>query len=57
LKEGLSSSSLCFANLMTYRAGYCVAAVRPNYPSTGKLRIYLNKALTSATYAAYFVVG
>lgn len=56
-KEGLAGTPLCFATLMTYRSGYHVAAVRPNYPSSGKLRIYLNKALTSATYVAYLVIG
>lgn len=56
-KGGLSGLPLCFATLMTYRSGYYVAAVRMNYPIAGKLRIYLNKALLSATYVAWFVVN
>jgi len=56
-KGGLSGTPLCFANLMSYRTGVYVAAVRPNYPSTGKLRIYLNKAVTSSTDVAYFVAN
>ena len=54
---GLAGTPLCFANLMTYRSGVSVAAVRPNYPSTGKVRIYLNKAVTASTYVAWMVMG
>ena len=54
---GLAGSPVCLANLLTYRAGFYVAAVRPNYPSTGKMRIYLNKVLGSATYVSYFVAN
>ncbi len=46
-----------FANLLAYRSGVSVAAVRPNYPSTGKLRIYLNKAIASNTYLPWLVLG
>ena len=31
-KGGLGGSSLCFANLMSFREGMFVAAMRPNYP-------------------------
>ena len=34
----------------------CVAAVRSNHARSGKLRIYLNKAVTSSTTAAWQVV-
>ena len=33
---GLAGTPLCFANLMTYRSGVSVAAVRPNYPTWAK---------------------
>jgi hypothetical protein len=56
-KGGLAGTPLCFANLMSYRPGVYVSAVRPNNPSTGKLRIYLNKAASSATYVAWVVLG
>ena len=56
-KGGLSGTPLCFANLMSYRPGVYVSAMRPNYPSTGKLRIYLNKAATASTYVAWVVLG
>jgi hypothetical protein len=47
---GISGSSLCFANLAYPRSGVWIRAVRPNYPATGKMRIYLNKvASTSAS--------
>lgn len=54
---GLAGSPVGLANLLTKRSGFYVAAVRPNYPSAGKMRIYLNKALGSATYVAYFVAN
>jgi hypothetical protein len=53
----LSGTPLCFANLASYRAGVHVAAVRPNYPSSGKMRIYLNKAVTSPIDVAWVVLG
>ena len=56
-KGGLAGTPLCFATLMTYRAGFSVAAVRPNWPTTGKFRIYLTRALTSSTYIAWVVLG
>ena len=54
---GIASTALCFANLTVYRAGVSVAAVRPAYPSAGKLRIYLSKALRTATYVSWIVMG
>jgi hypothetical protein len=39
--------------------GVYVAAVRPNYPVTGKARIYLNKvaSTTASTAVGWLVVG
>jgi hypothetical protein len=56
-KGGLWSTSLCFANLMSYRPGVHVAAVRANYPIAGKARIYLNRAVSSPTYVAWVVLN
>ena len=56
-KGGLGGTPLCFANLTTYRSGTFVMAARPNYPGTGWLRIYLNKAVPSPTYVAWLVLG
>jgi hypothetical protein len=55
-KGGLWFTSLCFANLMSYRPGVHVAAVRANYPIAGKARIYLNRAVSNRTYIAWFVI-
>jgi hypothetical protein len=52
---GLSGAPLCFANLRSYRAGIAVAAVRPNYPSAGKMRIYLTKSVATSTSVAWWV--
>jgi hypothetical protein len=52
---GLAGTPLCFANLRSYRAGVAVAAVRPNYPTAGKMRIYLTKAVSSSTSVAWIV--
>jgi hypothetical protein len=54
---GVAPSALCFANLAVYRSGVAVAAVRPAYPATGKVRIYLSKAIPTATYIAWIVMG
>jgi len=54
---GLVGTPLCFATVMSYRPGIYVRMVRPKYPTAGKLRIYLNKAPTAATYVAYFVIN
>ena len=39
------------------RRRHHVEAVRPNVPSFGKLRIYLNKAVTTSTAVAWTVLG
>jgi hypothetical protein len=54
---GLTSRSVVHATLQTYRAGVAIAAVRRNYPSTGKARIHLTKVAssTSSTYVGWFV--
>jgi hypothetical protein len=54
---GVTSSMYALAVLQTYRTGIYVAAVRPGYPSSGKIRIYLNKAVTGSTYVTWFVLG
>jgi hypothetical protein len=56
---GLSSSASVLATLQAYRSGVYVTAVRSNYPSAGKARIYLNKiaSTTSTTPVAWFVFG
>jgi hypothetical protein len=55
-KGGLTTSSLVFATLQTYRSGVYVAATRKDY-TAGKVRIYLNKAVSGTTYVAWLVVG
>ena len=54
---GLTSRSVIHATLQTYRAGVAIAAVRRNYPTKGKARIYLTKvaSTTSSTYVGWFV--
>ncbi len=54
---GLTSSAIAFATLQYLRSGVYVMGARPNHPSTGKLRIYLSKALATATPVAWFVIG
>jgi len=54
---GLTGTPLLFGNLLTYRTGVAVAAVRPNYPSAGKARIYLTKQVGAATKVAWLVIG
>jgi hypothetical protein len=56
-KGGLTGTPLCFATLRSYRPGVYVAAVRANYPSSGKARIYLNKAVSSTTNVSWFVLN
>ena len=55
--EGLEGTPLCFANLMSYRPGVFATTVRPNHPIRGKMRIYLNRAVSSNTYVAWFVLN
>ena len=54
---GLSGTPLCFANLRSYRSGVAVAAVRPNYPTAGKMRIYLTKTMSRSTSVSWIVMG
>ena len=54
---GLGGTPLCFANLQIRRTGVHVEAVRPNVPSFGKLRIYLNRAVSSSTPVGWVVLG
>lgn len=56
-KGGLTGTPLCFANLMSYRPGVFVTTVRPNYPADGRVRIYLNRAVSSNTFVAWFVLN
>jgi hypothetical protein len=56
-KGGLAGTPLGFAVLVSYRPGVFVTTVRPNYPIKGKARIYLNRAVTSTTYVAWFVLN
>ena len=56
-KGGLAGTPLVFANLMSYRSGVHVAAVRPNYPSAGKVRIQLSKVVTASTLVAWLVLN
>jgi hypothetical protein len=51
---GVTTSSLVIATLRTRRTGVYVAAA---VPSSGKFTIYLNKAVSAATYVAYFVLN
>ncbi|HJP88087.1 MAG TPA: hypothetical protein VJ850_03525 [Candidatus Limnocylindrales bacterium] len=54
---GLSGTPLVFATLQYSRSGVWVTGARPNWPSTGKIRIYLNKGLATATPVAWMVLG
>ena len=53
----LAGTPLCFANVMSYRPGTFVTMVRPNYPSGGVMRIYLNRAASSNTFVAWLVLN
>jgi hypothetical protein len=50
---GVTSSSLVLVTLRTFRTGVYVAAA---VPATGKFTVYLNKAVTAATYFSYLVL-
>ena len=54
---GLAANSVVHATLQTYRGNVSIAAVRTNYPSAGKARIYLTKvaSTTGPTIVAWFV--
>jgi hypothetical protein len=50
---GVTSASYALATLQSNRSGVYVQSV---VPTTGKIRIYLNKKVTAKTYVAYFVI-
>jgi hypothetical protein len=56
---GLTGTPLVFAMLQYARTGVWVTAARPNWPSTGLIRIQLNKvaSTTATTAVAWFVAG
>lgn len=56
---GLAGTPLPFATLLRYHSGVYVAAIRPNYPTTGVMRIYLNQAAsaTASTPVSWLVLG
>jgi hypothetical protein len=54
---GLEGTPLCFANVMSYRPGVFVTMVRPNYPVRNKMRIYLNRTVTSNTFVAWLILN
>jgi hypothetical protein len=56
---GLGPTAYVLATLQQYRTGAYVAACRRDYPTAGKVRIYLNKVAskTIATPVAWFVIG
>jgi|GEM_PF-5543866 hypothetical protein len=56
---GLSGTPVVFAMMEYGRSGAWVVAARPNYPSTGKIRIYMNKvaSTTASTPIGWFVAG
>ncbi len=54
---GLSGTPLCFANILTRRAGIHVESVRPNTPSTGRVRIFLSKAVPGPTFVSWLVLN
>jgi hypothetical protein len=56
---GLDSNANVLATLQIRRGKVHVVAARPNYPSSGKVRIYLSDvaSTTAATPLAWFVLG
>lgn len=55
-RNGLAGTPLCFATLAAYRTGVWVTCLQPNRPEAGKLRIYLNRTVTSRTPVAWLVL-
>jgi hypothetical protein len=53
-KAGVTSSSRIFAVLASNRTGRYVRAV---VPTTGSFTIYLNAAVSSASYLNYFIIN
>jgi hypothetical protein len=56
-KGGLGGTPLCFANIMTRRPGIHVETVKPNTPSSGRLRISLSGPVSGSTFVAWLVLG
>jgi hypothetical protein len=56
---GLTSSAVVLATIQMNRTGVYIRGVRPNYPTTGKARIYLNKVASTSTTTpvGWLVVG
>lgn len=54
---GLGGTPVTIGNLMTYRAGIWVVAVRPNKPSRGWLRITINQPDSSDVRVGWLVIG
>jgi hypothetical protein len=56
---GLEPNPNVLATLQIKRGRVHVIAARPNYPSSGKVRIYLSDvaSTTAATPVAWFVLG
>jgi hypothetical protein len=56
---GLSASANVLATLQIKRGNVTVIAARPNYPTAGKVRIYLSgvASTTASTPVAWFVLG
>jgi hypothetical protein len=56
---GLTSSSFVLATIQMNRTGVYIRGVRPNYPTTGKARIYLNKVASTSTTTpvGWLVIG
>jgi hypothetical protein len=46
----------CYASLQRFRAGIHIAAVRPNYPSPGQIRIYLNASVRSSVPVVWWIL-
>jgi hypothetical protein len=56
---GLAPTALVVATLETYRSGVWVTVARKNYPSSGVVRIYLNKvaSTTSSTVVGWIAIN
>jgi len=56
---GLAGKPLPFATLLRYHPGVYIAAIRPNYPTAGVMRIYLSQSAsaTVSTPLSWFVLG
>lgn len=56
---GLASTAFVIATMQSHRTGVWVTEARNNYPSTGKVRIYLNKvaSTTAVTIIGWIAIG